>query len=76
MSIMIIFTIVRKTKREIGHPKDVDFQGDGSFDVVFDIISWKFKQFWIPHDRGNKIRSLGGIAEHIRNVRNLRIALR
>ena len=73
MSIMII---VRKTKSEIGHPKDLDFQGDSSLDVVFDIISWKFKQCWIPHDRGNKIRSLGGITKHIKNVRDLRMALR
>ena len=56
--------------------KMVDFQEYGSLDVVFDIISWKLKQFWIPHDRGKTIRSLGGISEHIRNVRNVRIALR
>ena len=56
--------------------KMVDFQEDGSLDVVFDIISWRFKQFWIPLDRGYKIRPLGGIADRIRNVRNLRMALR
>ena len=48
-----------------------DLQGDSSFDMAFDIISWTFKQFWIPHGGGDKIRPLGGIAEHIRNQKKL-----
>ena len=34
------------------------YQGDGSFELVFDIISWKLKQFWIPQDQSYKIRPL------------------
>ena len=49
-----------------------DFGGDGSLDWVIVKVSGRFNLFWIPLDQGYKLGPPGGLADPIRNVRNVK----
>ena len=63
---------VRKVKKTPKWPKMGDFGEDGSLDGVIVGVLGRFNLFWIPPDQGYKLGPPGGLADPIRNVRNVR----